>query len=97
MGRNIVICSEGTGNTFDKSVSNVTRLVKLLALDKSQEQIVVYDQGIGTNARRLDAVKDYHKSIPQRLADNTGRPQSMAIRPCRPAREPDRTSHWLWI
>ncbi|MGH7382257.1 MAG: DUF2235 domain-containing protein [Candidatus Methylomirabilales bacterium] len=66
MERNIVICSDGTGNTFDKSVSNVTRLIKLLALDKSQEQIVVYDQGIGTNARRLDAVKDYHKSIPDK-------------------------------
>jgi uncharacterized protein (DUF2235 family) len=66
MAKNIVICSDGTGNTFDKSVSNVTRLIKLLALNKAQEQIVVYDQGIGTNARRLDAVEDYHKSIPDK-------------------------------
>jgi|RhiMetStandDraft_8_1073273.scaffolds.fasta_scaffold26075_1 uncharacterized protein (DUF2235 family) len=61
MARNIVICSDGTGNTFDKGVSNVTRLVKLLA--KSQEQIVIYDQGIGTNDRRLKAVQDYRESI----------------------------------
>ncbi len=53
MARNIIICSDGTGNTFDQSVSNVTRLIKLLALDTGQEQIVVYDQ---TNARRLEAI-----------------------------------------
>ena len=42
-GKNIVLCSDGTGNTFDKSVSNVTRLVKLLALNDSEQQVVVYD------------------------------------------------------
>lgn len=68
MGKNIVICSDGTGNTFDMGVSNVTRLIKLLALNNPQKQIVIYDQGIGTNARRLEAVKDYrkHKSIPDK-------------------------------
>jgi uncharacterized protein (DUF2235 family) len=58
--------SDGAGNTFDKSVSNVTRLIKLLALNDSKKQIVVYDQGIGTNARHRDAVKDYHQSIPDK-------------------------------
>jgi uncharacterized protein (DUF2235 family) len=62
MKKNIVICSDGTGNTFDKSVSNVTRLIRLLALD-SAKQIVFYDQGIGTNAKRLEAVKSYCDSI----------------------------------
>jgi uncharacterized protein (DUF2235 family) len=50
-----------TGNTFGKNVSNVTRLVKLLAHHK--EQVVVYDQGIGTSASRLKAVEDYRKSV----------------------------------
>lgn len=66
MGRNIVLCSDGTGNTFDKSVSNVTRLVKLLALDSRQAQVVAYDQGIGTNASRLAAVKEYRETIPDK-------------------------------
>src|SRR6516165_1698057 len=61
MKRNIVICSDGTGNTFDKKVSNVTRLIKLLAL--GDQQIVVYDQGVGTNSERLAAVETYRDSI----------------------------------
>lgn len=64
MGRNIVLCSDGTGNTFDESVSNVTRLIKLLAFDDRQAQVVAYDQGIGTNASRLAAVKRYREAIP---------------------------------
>ncbi len=63
MKRNIVICSDGTGNTFDKSVSNVTRLIKLLALNKPEEQVVFYDQGIGTNEKRLTAVGNYGASV----------------------------------
>jgi uncharacterized protein (DUF2235 family) len=66
MGRNIVLCSDGTGNTFDRSVSNVTRLVKLLALDNRAAQVVAYDQGIGTNARRHAAVTEYRETIRDR-------------------------------
>jgi uncharacterized protein (DUF2235 family) len=61
MKRNIVICSDGTGNTFDKKISNVTRLIKLLEL--GDQQIVVYDQGVGTNSERLAAVERYRESI----------------------------------
>src|SRR5436190_20720074 len=63
MPRNIVICSDGTGNTFDKGVSNVTRLIRLLALNDSQEQIVVYDQGIGANRKRLHSIREYRRII----------------------------------
>ena len=66
--RNIVICSDGTGNTFDKSVSNVTRLMRLLALNDRTQQVVVYDQGIGTNAKRLAAVEHYRESIPDKAS-----------------------------
>jgi uncharacterized protein (DUF2235 family) len=68
MTRNIVICSDGTGNTFDKSVSNVTRLVRLLAHDDHQTQVTVYDQGIGTNVKRLASVRAYADSIPDKEA-----------------------------
>jgi uncharacterized protein (DUF2235 family) len=66
LGRNIIICADGTGNTFDKGVSNVTRMIKLLALDNHGMQIVVYDQGIGTNANRIGAVEHYRKLIPDK-------------------------------
>jgi len=52
MSRNIVVCSDGTGNTFDSRVTNVTRLVKNLVLDNPKRQLVIYDQGVGTTARR---------------------------------------------
>lgn len=64
MARNIVICSDGTGNTFDSGVSNVTQLIRLLALDDHAKQVVAYDQGIGTNARRVDAVRTFAKTVP---------------------------------
>jgi uncharacterized protein (DUF2235 family) len=63
MPRKIVICSDGTGNTFDKGVSNVTRLIRMLDLDNSQEQIVIYDQGIGANRKRLGSIKEYRRII----------------------------------
>jgi uncharacterized protein (DUF2235 family) len=63
MGRNIVLCSDGTGNTFDSSVSNVTRMIRLLALDDRAAQVVAYDQGIGTSARRLADVERYRATV----------------------------------
>lgn len=68
MARNIVLCSDGTGNTFDAGISNVTRLIRLLALDNHTKQIVAYDQGIGTNARRVDDVRAFARTIPERDA-----------------------------
>ncbi len=52
MAKNLVICSDGTGNTFDSRVTNVTRLVKNLVLDQPQRQLVIYDQGLGTTGKR---------------------------------------------
>ncbi|MDT3446932.1 DUF2235 domain-containing protein [Pseudofrankia sp. BMG5.37] len=50
MGRNIVVCADGTGNTFDSRPTNVTALIGCIVLDVSR-QLVVYDQGIGTTTR----------------------------------------------
>ena len=47
MSRNIIICSDGTGNTFDRRVTNVTHLIKALALADHTHQVVLYDQGVG--------------------------------------------------
>ena len=52
MSRNIVVCSDGTGNTLEntreKQATNVVRLVQSLVLDDPDRQIVFYDQGVGT-------------------------------------------------
>ncbi len=63
MGRNIIICSDGTGNTFDRRVTNVTYLISALALDDPRQQVVVYDQGVGTNARRSEVVDAYRRGV----------------------------------
>lgn len=55
MARNLVVCSDGTGNTLDRRATNVTALIGHLDLDVDR-QLVVYDQGIGTTADRGDAV-----------------------------------------
>ncbi len=44
--KNIVICLDGTGNQIEENLSNVLKLYR--ALEKSDDQIVYYDQGVGT-------------------------------------------------
>ena len=44
--KNIVICLDGTGNQIEENLSNVLKLYR--TLEKSNSQIVFYDQGVGT-------------------------------------------------
>jgi len=57
--KNIVICADGTGNSFGAQVSNVSRLVQLIDLNNPEQQVAIYDQGIGTDPRYVNAVKEY--------------------------------------
>src|SRR5512147_259111 len=57
MAKAIVVCADGTGNTSSTGVSNVYRLIELLALNDPQRQVVVYDQGIGTPPSGLRAAR----------------------------------------
>ena len=68
MARNIVICSDGTGNSFQRHESNVARVVQHLALDKHDAQVAVYDQGIGTDDRRWQEIDQYANTIGDRSA-----------------------------
>jgi uncharacterized protein (DUF2235 family) len=69
MPKNIVICSDGTGNSFGAQVSNVSRLVQLIDLGHPELQVAFYDQGIGTDPRYVDAVNTYtNKERQQRQA-----------------------------
>src|SRR6266849_5408676 len=73
MGKNIVICSDGTGNTFSKGTTNVTCMVKHLDLDHPNRQVVCYDQGVGTTAFRRGEVN--------RVADSPGHGPALRILP----------------
>ncbi len=46
MGRNIVICCDGTGNQYGKNNTNVVKTFEALVKDK--DQIAFYDPGVGT-------------------------------------------------
>jgi uncharacterized protein (DUF2235 family) len=46
MGRNIVICCDGTGNEISADETNVLRLARMLTHNDSQ--IFYYDPGLGT-------------------------------------------------
>lgn len=59
MSKNIVICSDGTGNTFSEHVSNITHLIQLIELGDPARQLVFYDQGLGTNPKLVARVKAY--------------------------------------
>jgi uncharacterized protein (DUF2235 family) len=65
MARKIVVCSDGTGNSWSTQVSNVTHLIKLLDLSRPDEQVVFYDQGIGTDPKQADAVTTYREESPE--------------------------------
>lgn len=66
--KNIVICADGTGNSFRRSVSNVARMIQFLNLDDHATQVGVYDQGIGTDAGRWKEIEDFRRTIADRNA-----------------------------
>ncbi len=47
--KNLVICLDGTGNQIEDNLSNVLKLYRLI--EKNDQQLVYYDQGVGTLRR----------------------------------------------
>jgi T6SS, Phospholipase effector Tle1-like, catalytic domain len=84
MEKDIIICSDGTGNTFDGDITNVTRLVKHLDLDHPEQQVVRYDQGVGTTARGKREVSRIPASPGQVMPCVSCRRQSRAGFRCGP-------------
>jgi uncharacterized protein (DUF2235 family) len=91
LAKNIVICSDGTGNTFADGVSNVSRLVRCLDLagdPRCPPQVASYDQGIGTNGNLIRPARDY-KAKAGRAAEALtilDPPATLAFVPARVAR-----------
>lgn len=50
--KNIVICSDGTGNEYGQNITNVVETYKLAL--KTDNQIVYYDPGVGTGGYHYD-------------------------------------------
>lgn len=53
MGKNIVVCCDGTGNEISENISNVLKLYRALRKTGKTEphQVAFYDPGVGTLAR----------------------------------------------
>jgi uncharacterized protein (DUF2235 family) len=54
VGRNLIVCCDGTNNQFGKENTNVIRLVQILARDHAKQRLY-YQPGIGTNVRLAKA------------------------------------------
>ena len=68
MPKNIILCSDGTGNTFKQRSSNVSELIKSLDLAANppcgRKQFAFYDQGVGTNPGLVQDALAYAGSTP---------------------------------
>src|SRR4051812_30672242 len=46
--RNVVVCCDGTSNTFGTKLSNVAKLFSILERGDDTSQVSFYDPGVGT-------------------------------------------------
>ncbi len=54
MAKNIIICSDGTGNTAIKSRgTNVFKLFESVNLHQDKKQLAIYDDGVGTESLKI--------------------------------------------
>lgn len=51
MGRNLVICCDGTANQYGEHNTNVVKLYEMIVLDENQ--LNFYDPGVGTSSRAV--------------------------------------------
>jgi uncharacterized protein (DUF2235 family) len=65
MSKNIVICSDGTGQTYGVKNSNVARLLRVLDLGDERKQIATYDPGVGS-------LSDVVRVVPEAIARQPG-------------------------
>ena len=59
--KNIVICSDGTGNEYGKNNTNVVETYSICK--KTKDQIVFYDPGIGTGGWEYLEGKPWKRSL----------------------------------
>ena len=73
MGKNIAIFADGTGNTVGKHDTNVRRLCRMADIRNPDQQLVIYDPGVGTRRtpaelkdafRRLGGTRECNGPLP---------------------------------
>jgi uncharacterized protein (DUF2235 family) len=85
MGKNLVLCADGTCNAFGaKSSSNVAKLIKLLDMEDAGTQMAAYDQGLGTLTREHENIERFARELEQH------RGQPLALVPLPPPRHSSR-------
>jgi uncharacterized protein (DUF2235 family) len=62
MGKNIAIFADGTGNTVGKHDSNVLRLCRMADIRNQDQQLVIYDPGVGTWATMTELEKAFRRA-----------------------------------
>jgi uncharacterized protein (DUF2235 family) len=62
MGKNIAIFADGTGNTVGKLKTNVLRLCKMADIRKRDQQLVIYDPGVGTLTTPAELKHEFPRS-----------------------------------
>lgn len=71
MGKNLVLCADGTCNAFGaKSSSNVARLIQYLDLTDAHSQVAVYDQGLGTLEAEHQNIEQFKRDLERRLGNS---------------------------
>lgn len=71
MGKNLVLCADGTCNAFGaESSSNVARLIEHLDLSDADRQVAVYDQGLGTLASEHQNIERFKRDLERRLGNS---------------------------
>ena len=71
MGKNLVLCADGTCNAFGaKSSSNVARLIQYLDLTDAHRQVAVYDQGLGTLEAEHRNIEQFKQDLERRLGNS---------------------------
>jgi uncharacterized protein (DUF2235 family) len=62
MGKNIAIFADGTGNTVGKYKTNVLRLCRMADIRNRDQQLVIYDPGVGTRTTPAELKHEFPRS-----------------------------------
>ncbi|CCO35988.1 putative protein YEL023C [Rhizoctonia solani AG-1 IB] len=54
-GRNLILCFDGTGEEFDKDITNIVRFFRMLKKGDPSRQMVYYQPGVGTGMKTSSA------------------------------------------
>src|SRR5580700_9876075 len=93
MGKNIVICCDGTGNQVEGNLSNVLKLFRIL--QKNADQRVYYNPGVGTLATDDPWSRLKENLIGDRLRPGRRKSRCLPVSCRKPSRRRQHLSVWV--